>query len=358
VVNIGLAGFASAGQGIHAPLIRAAGLRLAAIATANPERVQQARAAFPDAEIVPDLDALLQVDGVDLVVLATPSGLHATQARQVVGAGVPLVVDKPLATNAADALAVLDAARHAGVALTVFQNRRYDAEHVTMRDVVRSGRLGEVFRAEFRWERWRPTPKDRWRENAPPAAGGGIMLDLQTHVVDAAVDLFGPVKSVYAQVFCRTTVSEDDAFLACRHQSGAVSHLGATSVAAAPGPRIRVLGRAGAFVLNAFERDLDVYPDLRTDGAHCGWIYDGAARTPVPRSDSSQVDFYRQVAAALRADDVQAAMPVDPRDAVHTLAVIDAARVSADSDSVVRVVTPGDGPAPIDEARDGDAQGR
>jgi predicted dehydrogenase len=356
MVNVGLAGFASAGQGIHAPLIQAAGLRLAAVATANPERVEQARTAFPDADVVPDLDALLALDGLDVVVLATPSGLHADQARQVVEAGVPVVVDKPLATNASDALAVLDAARHAGVGLTVFQNRRYDAEHVTMREVVRSGRLGEVFRAEIRWERWRPTPKDRWRETAPPADGGGIMLDLQSHVIDAAVDLFGPVESVYAQVFCRTTVSEDDAFLVCRHESGAVSHLATTSVAAAPGPRIRVLGRAGAFVLNSFERDLDIYPDLRTDEAHCGWIYDGDERSPVPRSPSSQVDFYRQVGAAVVAQDVQAAMPVDPRDAVHTLAVIDAARSSAESESVVRVITPGDGPAPI-EQRDGASQG-
>ena len=211
----------------------------------------------------------------------------------MVEAGLPVVVDKPLGVDASEALAVVDAARQAGVPLTVFQNRRYDAEHATMRDVVRSGQLGEVFRAEMRWERWRPTPKDRWRENAPPTEGGGIMLDLQTHVVDAAVDLFGPVETVYAQVFCRTTTSEDDAFLACRHESGAVSHLGTTSVAAAPGPRIRVLGRQGAFVLNAFERDLDIYPDLRTDDDHCGWVFVGDERTPAPRSESSQVDFYR-----------------------------------------------------------------
>ena len=234
--------------------------------------------------------------------------------------------------------------------LTVFQNRRYDAEHAhPARTCSRSGRLGEVFRFEIRWERWRPVPKERWRETAPATEGGGIMLDLQTHLVDAAVDLFGPVESVYAEVFCRTTVSEDDAFLACRHESGAVSHLGTSSVAAAPGPRIRVLGRGGAFVLNTFERDLDIYPDLRTDDGHCGWIYDGAERTPAPRSESSQVDFYRQVAAALQAADAQRAMPVDPRDAVHTLAVIDAARVSAGSGSAVRVVTPGDGPATVEE---------
>ena len=95
MVNVGLAGFASAGQGIHAPLLTAAGLHLAAVATANPERVEQARAAFPDARVVPDLDALLALDDLDLIVLATPSGLHAEQARAVIEAGLPVVVDKP-----------------------------------------------------------------------------------------------------------------------------------------------------------------------------------------------------------------------------------------------------------------------
>src|SRR5664279_2252519 len=77
--------------------------------------------------------------------------------------------------------------------------------------------LGQVFRHEFRWERWRPTPKDRWRENASAAGGGGIMLDLHSHMIDAAIDLSGPVDTVFAEVPARTTAAEDDAFLACRH---------------------------------------------------------------------------------------------------------------------------------------------
>jgi predicted dehydrogenase len=283
------------------------------------------------------------VPGLDLVVLATPSGLHAGQARQCVEAGIPVVVDKPLATNATLAFGVVDAARSARVALTVFQNRRFDAEHVAARVTVRSGLLGEVFRHELRWERWRPTPKDRWRENASAANGGGILLDLQTHMIDAAVDLFGPIGTVYAEVAARTTAAEDDAYLACRHTSGVVSHLAATSVAAAPGPRLRILGRDGAFLLNQFDDDgTDIYPDLaHADPALCGWVYAGANRTPVARPPVGQVDFYRQVKRALAAPDPQAAMPVDPYDAVHTLAVIDAARISAASATVEQVRTPG-----------------
>lgn len=340
---VGLAGFGSAGRGIHAPLLQRAGMTVAAVATADPLRAEQVRKDVPGARVVAGLDALLAVDGLDLIVLATPSGIHAGQARQCIDAGIAVVVDKPLATDATQALGIVEAARTSGVALTVFQNRRFDAEHVAARETVRSGRLGEVFRHEFRWERWRPTPKDRWRENASSADGGGILLDLHTHMIDAAVDLFGPIDTVYAEVAARTTVAEDDAFLACRHTSGVVSHLGATSVAAAPGPRVRILGRGGAFLLNDFEDDgADIYPDLaHADAGQCGWIYAGEQRIPVTRPPAGQVDFYRQVRRALATRDPQAAMPVDPYDAVHTLAVIDAARVSAAQGTVEQVRTPG-----------------
>jgi predicted dehydrogenase len=318
-------------------------MSIAAVATANPERVEQVRRELPQARVVADLVALLAIPDLDLVVLATPTGLHAGQVRQCVDAGIAVVVDKPLATDATQAYDVVEAARSARVPLTVFQNRRFDAEHVAARETVRSGRLGQVFRHEFRWERWRPTPKDRWRENASAADGGGILLDLHSHMVDASVDLFGPIATVYAEIAARTTPGEDDAFLACRHTSGVVSHLAATSVSAAPGPRLRILGMAGAFLLNQFDDDgTDIYPDLaQADATLCGWVYQGAERTPVNRPTVGQVDFYSQVKQALGAHDPQAHMPVDPYDAVHTLAVIDAARTSAAHATVEQVRTPG-----------------
>ncbi len=342
-IRVGLAGYGSSGRGIHAPLILQSGMTIAAVSTADHQRVAQVRAELPGARVVADLDELLALEDLDLVVLATPSGIHAHQAHQCFEAGVAVVVDKPLATEATRAWHVVEAARAAGVPLTVFQNRRFDAEHVAAREAVRSDQLGEVFRHEFRWERWRPTPKDRWRENASAADGGGILLDLLSHMVDSAVDLFGPIDTVYAEVATHTTVAEDDAFLACRHTSGVLSHLTATSVSAAPGPRVRILGRKGAFLLNQFDDDgTDIYPDLaNADAQHCGWVYQGQQRTPAVRPAAGQVDFYRGVARALAADNPQSDMPVDPSDAVHTLAVIDAARISAAGRKVEQVRTPG-----------------
>ena len=341
MMRVALAGFGASGQTIHAPLLHEAGCDVVAVSTSDSTRADAARAEFPGTEVVLRLDDLLVVPGVDLVVLATPSGGHAAQVRAVVDAGIACLVDKPLAVDAAEAAAVVRYAEAARVPLTVFQNRRFDAEHATVARVVADGLVGTPFRYEMRWERWRPVPKERWREQASATEGGGILLDLHSHLVDAAVQLFGPVETVFATVDARTTPAEDDAFLVCRHAGGVVSHLGATSLSGAPGPRVRLLGTQAAYVMADFTGEVHVWDgQADADPEHSGWLYRGDQREPVVRAASGQADLYRAVAAALASPDPQAAMPVDPWDAVHTLAVIDAARVSAAEERVVTVHTP------------------
>ncbi|WP_295700465.1 Gfo/Idh/MocA family oxidoreductase [Lapillicoccus sp.] len=342
MTRVGLVGYGSAGRTFHAPLITAAGLDLVAVTTASPERVAQVRSDHPSALVVPDLAALLEVPDLDLVVVASPTGVHVEQARQVAEAGRAAVVDKPLAVDASGALEVCDVFAHEGAALTVFQNRRYDREFRTVQAVLASGDLGPIVRAELRWERWRPVPKDRWRENATAEQGGGLLLDLFSHLVDQAVLLFGPVTTVYAELAAHTTTAEDTAFLSCRHTSGVISHLGATTVAAAPGPRVRLLGERAAYVLAAQHDEETAFTEfLPQDGGHAGWLVRGDTREQVPVQPGEPADFYREVAVALASTDPQAAMPVDPRDAIHVLAVLDAARVSAAAGRVVEVITPG-----------------
>lgn len=345
MTRVGLVGYGMAGQQFHAPLLARAGLDVVTVAARNPQRTAQVAHDLPDAQVVPDLDALLEAGALDLVVLASPTGVHVDQAQQVVEAGVPLVVDKPLGVDASSALEAVDAAARAGVPLTVFQNRRYDADCRTLLAVVRDGLVGDIVRGEFRWERWRPVAKDRWRENAPPEEGGGILLDLFSHLVDQAVVLFGRVETVYAELAALTTVAEDTAFLSCRHQSGAVSHLGSMSLAAAPGPAVRLLGREGAYLIGALREEETLFTEWTpSDDSHLGWLVQDGQRRPVGKVPGDEADFYREVDAALRASDPQSAMPVDPRDAVHSLAVIDAARTSAAAGRVVEVVTPGEAP--------------
>jgi predicted dehydrogenase len=339
--RVGLVGYGSAGRGIHAPLIVRAGLEVAVVVSGNAERVAQVGEEHPGARVVPDLDALLADGGVDVVVLASPSGVHREQAEAVIAAGLPLVVDKPLATTAGQALEVVELAERAGVPLTVFNNRRFDPELAALLRVRDEGLIGEIWRAEYRWDRWRPVPKDRWRERVAAEQGGGLLLDLHTHLVDQAIILHGPVTTVYAEVDARTTVAEDDTFLALRHRSGVVSHVWSSSVNGAPGPRARVNGSDGAFVIGKQVDDVSSFREFFNEGDAVGWIVRGDDREPGPVvTDADEADFYRALAAALASEEQQAAMPVDPRDAVRVLAVIDAARVSADEGRVVPVPTP------------------
>jgi len=335
--RVALVGYGSAGRGLHAPLLCAAGAPPSVVVTANPERAAQVRVDLPAAVVVPDLDAALAT-GVDLAVVASPTGVHALGALACIQAGVAVVVDKPLATDAARAADVVEAAATGGVALTVFQNRRWDAENLTLTRLLAEGALGDVHRLERRWERWRPVPKDRWRENAPASQGGGILLDLGPHLVDGALHLFGPAVAVFAETAAWTTTAEDEAFVWLEHAGGVRSHLGATSVAGAPGPRTRVLGSAAAYVVTQFETEAQAFGGFDDAPGCTGWLVAGKARTPVATEPGGHGDFYPAVLAALALDDPdarRAAMPVDPLDAVATARVLDAARTSAAERRVV-----------------------
>src|SRR3954454_14921799 len=209
-VRVGLVGYGMAGRTFHMPLLRStSGLQVTHVVTGNPERAAAARSDL-GARVVPTYEELLaEAAQLDLVVLASPTQLHAEHALAAVEAGLAVVVDKPLATSGVDARRVLETAQARGVPITAFQNRRWDSEHLTARRLVAKGVLGEVVRYEARYERWRPVPKDRWRENRATDEGGGQLHDLQSHLVDGAVDLFGPVVSVYAELAAVTTVGDD-----------------------------------------------------------------------------------------------------------------------------------------------------
>ena len=338
-VRVGIAGYSTASW-LHAGPIRAAGGVIAAVVTRNPERRAQARAEHPGVRVVDSLDALLQVPGLDAIVIGTPSGLHHAHALQVIAAGLPVVVEKPLGINLAEVREVVDAARTAGVPLTAYLQRRWDPAHQVARELVSSGRLGEVYRFEFRWERWVPEPKHRWREDTPSAQGGGKLLDLGPHMVDLAVQLFGPVEAVYAEVQARKQIGDDESHLALHHAGGRVSQLDVCTLVAAPGPRMRLIGSAGTWVYDDFSdmgKDKPVYPDLDDEPNACGWLYGGPNRVPVPTKVEDWPAFYRQFFAALRSSDPTANMPVPPEDVMHVAEVLDAAILSGSRGQVVRL---------------------
>jgi predicted dehydrogenase len=343
-LNVGIIGYGLGGRVFHAPLVAAtAGLRPAVIVTANPQRSGQARADYPGAAVVDDIDELYKHD-VDLVVVTTSNSSHVSLALRSIEESVPVVVDKPFAPTAAEAQQVVDAAAAAGVGLTVFQNRRWDSDFLTVRRVLDSGRLGEVVRYESRYDSWRPVVPPGWRELADPAEAGGLLYDLGAHIIDQALQLFGPVAEVYAELDRRRPGSEvdDDVFVALRHVNGVRTHLWASVLGGALNPRFRLMGTAATFT--KYGQDVQapqvLYSGMRPGdegwgvepAADAGTIAAGDQRETVTTEVGRHQDFYAQVRDALRG---AADWPVDPHDAVAALRVIEAAARSSEERRVV-----------------------
>lgn len=250
-LRVGLVGYGLAGSTFHAPHIAAAdGLELVRVVTGNAERAAQVRAQHPCAQVVPDVEALLAHEDLDLVVVASPGDRHAEHAAAVLEAGIACLVDKPFVIDVADGHELVALANDRRVPLTVFQNRRYDDDYLLVREVVRSGRLGQVLRFESRIERWKPAQKKAWKAQGTVAGGGGLLYDLGAHLLDQAVQLFGEPVDSHAEIDRRTgaTAADDDTVVCLTHAGGVRSRLVMSTCTAIPGPRMTVVGDAGALV--------------------------------------------------------------------------------------------------------------
>lgn len=352
-LRVGLLGYGLAGSVFHAPLIAVTpGLRLHAVVTSDPERAAGARRDHPGVTLLPSAAALWSIAGdLDLVVVATPNRSHAALAVAAIEAGLPVVVDKPMAPTAAEARRVLTAARDHGVALTVFQNRRWDGDFLTARRLLDAGALGRPLRFESRFERWVPEVGLGWRDSGDPADAGGLLLDLGAHLVDQALQLFGPAAAVYAEVDVRRTGAtvDDDAFVAITHATGVRSHLWTSALAAQPGPRLRLLGDRAGYVKEGLDvQEAQLAAGLRPGDAGYGedprdrWGTVGTeGGTRVEPTDRGRYEaFYAGVAAALRN---KTSMPVDPADSIAALDILEAARRSSGTGTTIRLVSPASG---------------
>jgi scyllo-inositol 2-dehydrogenase (NADP+) len=348
-LRVVLVGYGAAGASLHAPLIAATdGLALQAVVTRDPGRRAQLAARHPGVVAV---DALADVVAdIDLVVVASPNRFHVDLAQTALKAGKHVVVDKPLAVTSADARALATQAEAVGVVLAAFHNRRWDDDFLTLARVLEEGRLGRALRLESRFDRWRPQIKaGAWREDGDPADGGGLLLDLGSHLVDQAVQLLGPVRTVYAELDVRRpgAVVEDDIFVALVHEGGARSHLWAGVYVADAPPRLRALGDEAAFVslgLDPQEAALrggasprDPGFGLREPGLEAT-LHDGSGGVGerLTMEPGRWVAFYEGVVAAIRSDGT-VAPPATASEAIGVLELQEAARESSAGGKVVAV---------------------
>jgi len=353
-LHVTIVGYGVAGSVFHAPLVASTpGMQVAAIVTSNPERQERARRDFPSAVILPTVEDIWRNPShYDLVVVATPNRLHVPLGIAAMSAGLPVVVDKPMAASVADAEQLIATSEQTGKLLTVFQNRRWDSDFLTVRQLLGANQdlLGPITRFESRFERYRAAPRpNAWREFAAPEEAGGLLYDLGSHLIDQALVLFGKPTRVYAEVETRRPGAQvdDDSFVALQFDSGVHAHLWMSAVTRIPGPRMRMSGLKGTYE----KWGLDPQEDALRSGLRPGdpgWGQEprerwGRLSTEVGGIDiDGTVDmlpgayerFYELLRDALITGGPP---PVNPADAVATLRVIEAAQQSAQDGKIVEL---------------------
>lgn len=337
-VRFGLVGYGFGGRHFHAPLIRsAAECELVGVLTSSAARRNMLALDAPGTPAFGSL-ADLRAAGAEAVAISTPADTHTALAEEALRLDLAVVCDKPFAMDAGSAGVTVELAEQLHLPLSPYQNRRGDSDFLTVRKLVRDGSLGTITRLESRFERFAP-------EAGPPAAGGGTMLDFGSHLVDQVLVLLGPVLAVYAEWRIRESGLDDDVFIALTHESGARSQLWGSWSQAAPGPRYRVTGTSGCFVMASGDTQEDALVAGATPtslGSEWGgeqpnsWgrLFRGAESRKVPTEHGQWQRFYPAFATAVRGS---GPVPVAPRDAIATALVLDAAKLSAISGAVVRM---------------------
>jgi len=337
-IRTGIIGFGLSGRVFHAPFIATnADFSLDLIATGDPGRAAEAAAQHPGAQIVPSAEELLARAGdLDLVILASPAHVHLEQGLAALEAGAAVVVDKPFVPSVTDAKQLIEKSEQVGKLLAVFQNRRWDGDFLTIRKLIADGALGDIHRFESTFERWGGATRDRWQDTTTVDQGAGITYDLGSHLIDQALQLFGPATVQQAELMTirEGGVSDDDSFISLLHTSGVRSHLTMSRVAAQSGPRFRVLGSTCAYKvygLDGQEPMLKLAQWPGSDGygitpeAEWGTLgVDGSEEglTAVPTDDGDYPAFYAGIAASILDG---APSPTDPKDALEVVRIIERA---------------------------------
>ena len=337
-ISVGLVGYGLGGRAFHAPYIATTpGMRLRAVVSSKPDKVQ---ADWPDVQVVPDVAALLAEPDIDLVVVSSPDAFHAAHAVAALDAGRHVLVDKPFATTLADARQAAAEAERTGRLLTVFHNRRWDADFLTLQRLIGEGTLGRIVQFESHFDRWRPVPAPVWKE----ARAGGSWSDLGPHLVDQALCLFGKPQTIALQLATlREGAPAPDYFHAVLGYEGLQVILHSSKLAADHSLRFAVHGTRGSWVKHGLDPqeaavvagDLPSGPDWGKDpveGVFTSGDGSGEQRT-IPNERGDYRRFWQALADAIRGEGP------NPVPASEALAVMDVLNAGIRSAETARPIT-------------------
>ncbi|MNK43873.1 putative oxidoreductase YdgJ [compost metagenome] len=331
-INAALVGYGFAGQTFHAPFLTSTpGLALRWVVSRDAAKVQ---AELPGCR-VGSLDEVLADSTVDLVVIATPNDTHAPIARQALLAGKHVVIDKPFALDLAEAEALVELAEKQQRLLSIFHNRRWDGDFLTIRRLLAEGALGKIAQFESHFDRYRPEVRQRWREAGGP--GSGLWFDLGPHILDQALQLFGQPDWIQADLAAqRPGALSDDYFHVVLGYGALRVILHGSCLVSATMPRFVIHGSEGSFIkfgMDVQEEQLKL--GLRPPAANWGLDPEPGQLSrmvegqPLVQTVSGEAGdygaYYSGVCAAIRGE---AGNPVPAVEALAVMALLDLARES------------------------------
>ena len=341
-INVGLVGFGMAARVFHAPLIDAnPHLHLAQIVQRHGD---EAASAYPQAKVVRDLDATLADPSVELVVVATPNTSHFEIAALALKAGKHVVVDKPFTATTRDADELIALSKKSARLLGVFQNRRWDGDFLTVKEILSKNLLGRLAEYESRFDRFRPTVNpQKWREQSLP--GSGVLYDLGSHLIDQAVVLFGRPSGIYADVGPqREGAVADDSFVVYLEYPKLRVMLKAGVLVCEPSPRFVLYGTRGSYV----KYGLDPQEEALKNGqspAQPNWGAESEdawgthtqcngtiERSRYPTLAGCYPSYYTNVARAIRGEEE---LIVKPEQAREVIRLIELAKQSSDEKRMI-----------------------
>ncbi|ETI37466.1 hypothetical protein F442_16393 [Phytophthora nicotianae P10297] len=332
-IRVGLVGFGTGSSVFHAPLLMSSGqFELTHVLERSTSKSQ---VLSPAPKIVRSMDELLATD-IQLVVISTPTTVHFEQAKQAMEAKRHVIVDKPLCVTAQQAKDLSAIAKANGVLFSVFHNRRFDSDFLTLRGLIEDGTLGEVQKFEAHYDRYRPNMKGYWKEKA--GLCGGVLYDLGAHVTDQALQLFGEPDSVVSDVQIQREGAENDDYFRLEFKYDKFPEreviLSAGMLVKNPGPKYTVVGTKGTFVKYGEDGQEDALRAGKRPGDE-GWGQEpentygkftdattGETRV-IPSKLGSYEVYYKNIAAAIRGEEK---LLVNPEEVIPQIRIIEEAK--------------------------------
>ncbi len=340
MIRVGIIGYGYSANTFHIPLIQSIGSML--ITAISSSKASAVKVSHPSVAIFNSAQELITSGSVDLVIITAPNQFHFPLAKLCLESGVHVVVEKPMVTTKKEAEELVLLAKKSALVLSVFHNRRWDGDFLTVQKLLKDKVLGELKLFESHFDRFRPTVRQRWREEPGPAAG--IWYDLGSHLVDQAISLFGMPNALTARCLpLREDSKTTDYFHVQLHYENFEAVLHASSFSAAPNCRFRLEGSRGCFVkygLDPQEAHLKsgVMPDKLEYGVEnkdaYGSLYTESSVDLIETEVGCYQHYYQELANSIISGGNN---PVSPVEAVRVMKLLELAEESSKCGKTVLV---------------------